>query len=140
MLLNVSYNDSKITERINNEVGKPFNLWERVKLKGTGSPKLYITSASIQLRNLLGLDNTANTCTIELRPSGIIVRFRSVLETYALIIPFYKLSLYKGKAREYSIYRDHYFIKVAANTSETHLFMKKILKQKTEASSSFLDE
>ena len=65
--------------------------------------KLIINSASIDIHNLLILDQNINTCNIELRPKGIIVRFRSLLETYGLIIPYYKLKIYKGKSQEYSI-------------------------------------
>lgn len=131
MLLNISYNRPKIKEKIDAEVGPPFTLVERFKLNGTGSPKLHISSTSIDIHNLLVLDNNANICNIEMRPKGIIVMFRSLLETYALIIPYYKLHLYKGKAEEYSIYRDHYFIKVKAESKDVHKFMMKILDYKT---------
>ncbi|MUP46696.1 hypothetical protein E0K83_13205 [Gramella sp. BOM4] len=140
MLLNISYNRPAISERINNEVGKPFTLFERVKLKGTGSPKLQITSASIDIHNLLVLDNNANVCNVEMRNKGIIVMFRSLLETYALIIPYFKLNLYKGRAEEYSIYRDHYFIKVKADTPGIHKFFKKILDYKADNAPSQIDD
>src|SRR5690606_15628353 len=109
----------------------PFSLMERFKLNGTGSPKLKITSTSIDIHNLLVLDNNLNTCNVEMRPNGIIVMFRSLLETYGLIIPYYKLNLYKGKAQEYSIYKDHYFIKVEAGDPSVHKFMMKIIDYKT---------
>lgn len=127
MLLNVSYNNAERREKINKDVGKPFTLLERIKMKGIGSGKLLITSTSIEIHNLLILDKYTNTCNIEIRPDGIIVTFRSLLETYALVIPYYKLKLYKGKAKEYSIYRDQYFIKVKAESKSTHNFMKKVL-------------
>lgn len=132
MLLNVSYNKPKIKETINDEVGKPFKLRNRLKMKGIGSGKLFITSSSIEIYNLLILDSYLNTCSIEMRPDGIIVSFRSILETYALVIPYYKLHLYKGKAEEYSIYRDHFFIKVKADRKAIHKFMKKVLHYKIE--------
>ena len=132
MLLNISYNQPDIREKINAEVGKPFTLMERFRLKGTGSPKLHITSTSLEIHNLMVLDNNMNTCNIELRPKGLIIMFRSLLETFALVIPFYKLHLYKGKAREYSLYRDHYFIKVKAGDPSVHKFMMKILNYKAE--------
>jgi hypothetical protein len=131
MLFNISYNQPAIKEKINEAVGPPFTLLERFKLNGTGSPKLFITSTSIDIHNLMVLDNNINTCNIEMRPKGIIVMFRALLETYALIIPYYKLNLYKGKAEEYSIYRDHYFIKVKANTPAIHKYMMKIVDYKT---------
>lgn len=132
MLLNISYNRPEYKEKINAEVGPTFTLLERFKLNGTGSPKLHITSTSIEIHNLLILDSNMNTCNIELRPKGIIVMFRSLLETYGLIIPYYKLNLYKGKAEEYSIYKDHYFIKIKANTPAIHKFMMKILDYKAD--------
>ena len=93
MLLNVSYNDRKIKEQIDKEVGPPFSLIERWKIGGIGSSKLSITHASIDIHNLLVLDNNSDNCNIELRPNGIIIRFRSLLETYGLVIPYYKLKI-----------------------------------------------
>ncbi|RKN79707.1 hypothetical protein [Ulvibacterium marinum] len=132
MLLNVSYNDKKITEKIDSEVGKPFTLKERWAMGGIGSPRLFITETSVEIRNLLVLDNNRDQCNIEMRPKGIIVRFRSLLETFALIIPYYKLTLYKGDLAKYSIYRDHHFIKVQADTKAVQKFFKKILDYKAD--------
>ena len=128
MLLNVSYNNPEVKRKINEAVGPPFTLRERIKMRGIGSSKLFITTTSIEIHNLLVLDSYVNTCNIEMRPNGIIVGFRSLLESFALIIPYYKLNLYKGKAEEYSIYKDQYFIKIRAKAKDkaTHNFMKKI--------------
>ena len=65
------------------------------------------------------------------KPKGIIVSFRSLLETYALIIPFYKLKLFKGQSNVYSIYIDEYFIKILAKKKNEHEFIKKINKFKS---------
>ena len=132
MLLNVSYNDPKIKEKIDTAVGKPFTLKERWAKGGVGSSKLIISQTSIEIHNLLVLDNNRNTCNIELRPQGIILRFRSLLETYALVIPYYKLTLYKGKAQEYSIYKDKQFVKVVADTKATFKFFSKISAEKVK--------
>lgn len=127
MLKNISYNDPKIEREICQEVGKPFAIFERVKRGGIGSPKLEITSCSKEINNLLILDHNTNTCNIELRPKGIIVRFRSLLETYALVIPYYKLVVFKGNAEEYSVYKDHFVLKFRADKKNIHLFFKKII-------------
>lgn len=134
MLLHVSYNDSENNRKIDSALGKPFSLRTRIKMGGIGSPKLIITDASIQISNLLNLDNNRNVCNIEMRPKGIILGFRSGLNPYALIIPYYKLSIYKGKAEEYSIYMDAYFVKIQARSKDidVHRFMKKLLKAKAE--------
>ena len=140
MLLNVSYNNKEITRKIDQEVGKPFTLKERWSMGGIGSPKLTIKAASNEIRNLLILDNNLDTCNIELRPKGIILRFRSLLETYALIIPFYKLTIYKGDLAIYSVHRDHYFVKVLADTKAVQKFFKKLLDYKADNSPTTIED
>ena len=130
MLLNISYNDPRQKKEIDNIVGKPFSLQNRWKMGGIGSGKLVINSSSIEIHNLLILDKNINTCNIEIRPKGVIVRFRSLLETYGLIIPYFKLKLYKGKSKIYSIYKDQYYIKVRAEKPSIHEFFKKLSNQK----------
>lgn len=132
MLVNVSYNNKDLTRKVDEAVGKPFLLKERWNMGGIGSPKLFITETSVEIRNLLILDNNVDCCNIELRPKGIIVRFRSLLETFALVIPFYKLTIYKGDFAVYSVYRDHHFIKVRSDTKAIQKFFKKILDFKVD--------
>ena len=130
MLLNISYNNPTQKKDIEEAVGKPFSLQNRWKLGGIGSQKLIISSASVNIYNLLILDQNINSCNVELRPKGIIIRFRSLLETYGLIVPYFKLKLYKGKAQEYSIYLDNCFVKVIADKPGIHKFFKKVISQK----------
>ena len=130
MLFNISYKDPKIKDKIEVSVGKPFSLKERWAKGGIGSSKLLISQCSIDIHNLLILDNNLNSCNIELRPKGIILRFRSLLETYAFVIPYHKLNLYKGKAKEYSIYKDKQFVKVVADTKASFKFFSKISSEK----------
>jgi len=132
MLLNVSYNDKKITKKIDEAVGKPLPIKDRFAMGGIGSPKLHITEASLDIYNLLILDNSTNTCNVEIRPNGIIVRFRSRLETYGLIIPYYKLNVYKGDIGIYSMYMDHYFIKVRSDTKAIQRFFRKLLDHRAD--------
>lgn len=140
MLVNVSYNNKDITRKVDAEVGKPFTLKERWAMSGIGSPKLIIKSASVEIRNLLILDNNRDTCNIEMRPKGIIVRFRSLLETFALVIPYYKLTLYKGDLALYSIYRDKHFIKVEADTKAVQKFFRKLLDYKADNAPTSLED
>ncbi|NHF58192.1 hypothetical protein FK220_002485 [Flavobacteriaceae bacterium TP-CH-4] len=132
MLVNVSYNNKEITKKIDEAVGKPFTLKERWAMGGIGSPKLFITESSVEIRNLLILDNNRDSCNIELRPKGIILRFRSLLETFALIIPYYKLTVYKGDLAIYSVYRDNHFVKVQADTKAVQKFFRKMLDYKAD--------
>ena len=129
MLLNVSYNNPDIKRKINEEVGEPYGLRERIKQGGIGIGHLVITEYR-------------NKCNIELRPRGIIIGFRALLDSYALVIPYWKLNLYKGRAEEYSVYRDNYFIKIEAKAKDkkVHNFMKRILDQKAQQSPTNIDD
>lgn len=140
MLYNVSHNDPETRRLIEKDVGRVLSLRERWNLKGSGSPKLHITHSSIQIHNLLVVDNSLNVCNVELREKGIIVRFRSRLQTYALPIPYYKLNVYKGRAQEYSIYRDNYFVKVKADRKAIHEFFKKVSEQKSDTGFEYVDD
>ena len=132
MLLNISYNSDKNEELILSLVGEPYNIWSLIKIGKIGSPRLQIISASKEIFKLLSYDNNIDWCNIELRPKGVIIRFRSLLETYGLIIPYYKLTLFKSDSNEYSFYCDTIKIKVIAKTKNSIDFIKKILIQKTK--------
>ncbi len=130
MLKNVSYNNPKQEDEINNFVGKPFSLIERLKMKGIGSGKLLIVSASKEIENLLILDQNINQCNIERRPKGILIYFRVLLETYALIIPYYKLVIFKVDSDIYTIHIDHRKVKIKVKSNKDHEFFRNILNEK----------
>ena len=138
MLANVTYNNKAQRESIDSLVGKPFTLMNRLKLGGVGSPKLHVVSSSKEIDSLLVLDHNENTCNIELRPNGIILRFRSLLETYGLIIPYYKLSVFKGTGEAYSIHMEHHKISISTKSKNVHEFFKKIQQQKACISRDYL--
>lgn len=140
MLYNVSYNNREIERKIKQEVGSVLTLKERWKLKGSGSPQLHLTDCSIQIYNLMVLDINNKTCNIEIREKGILIRFRSLLETYALPIPYYKLTIYKGRAEEYSLYRDNYFVKVRADKKGIHKFIDKVSRLKSDQGFTYVDD
>lgn len=138
MLANVSYNNKVQRQEIDAIVGKPYPLLQRIKLGGVGSPKLYVTSSSKEIEGLFVLDHNDNTCNIELRPNGIILRFRSLLETYALVIPYYKLTLFKGTSEAYSVHFEHHKVSVSAKQEAVRLFFKKIQQLKAKFSEDYL--
>lgn len=95
ILRNVTYNNPDIKSEINRLVGKSYPFSQRLKMKGTGSPKYLISGASNLFMEKLMLDNNLNYINIEIRPGGIIVFFRSLLETFGWIIPFNMLEIKK---------------------------------------------
>jgi hypothetical protein len=141
MLVNTSYNEKKINQAIDELVGKPYGLWENIKRNGIGSPRLNITKTSEEIATLLSYDNNRNFCNIELRSQGIIIRFRSLLETFSLIIPYHKLVIFKP-ANSYTFHSNHHFISIeapASNKGITH-FMQKLNQLKSENSPTYIDD
>ena len=126
MLINISYNDPKIKSKIKSLVGPPYSFFERLKIGGVGSGNLKIVDCSVKIKNILDLDNNLNRCNIEIRKNGIIIFFRSLLETYGLIIPFYKLNIFKGESNIFSLHIDQYNIKVEVKNKSDFNFFKKI--------------
>ncbi len=132
MIINLSYNRPKIKTILFELVGRPLSLIESFKLRGIGSNKLVVTDASHEIIDLLKLDNNINYCNIEIRKNGVVVRFRSLLETYGFILPYHKLVIYKGESKVYSFYNDNNFIKFLAENKSTHLFIKKVTTLKND--------
>ena len=141
MLVNTSYNEKIINDSIHELVGKPFGFIENIKQNGIGSPRLNIIKSSEEIATLLSYDNNRNFCNIELRPKGIIIRFRSLLETFSLVIPFYKLVLFKP-ANSFTFHMDHHFISVEAmpENKGLHQFMEKLNRMKSENSPTYIDD
>tara|TARA_B100001057_G_scaffold116305_1_gene114819 strand:+ start:308 stop:727 length:420 start_codon:yes stop_codon:yes gene_type:complete len=133
MLINISYHDKLIEKKINSIIGPPYSLTDRIKKNGIGSPRLTINKSSDNINNLLVLDKNINYCNIELRPKGIIVRFRSLLETYGLIVPFYKLNIHKEKSYQYSIFYESSFVKLDVRKDIEYSFFKKMMNEKASS-------
>lgn len=142
MLLNVSDDFSEKRAQITVEVGKPFTLEARQKLGGITLSDLPITAASIDIYNLLIPTGPEAKCNLEMRPKGIIISFRAGNDTYSLVIPYYKLKVYKGRAEEYSFYKDSQFIKVFAGADQAavHGFVKKIRNFKADNASTRIED
>ena len=131
MLYNISYKDPKIEREINELVGKSYSLIENLKKGGIGSPKLFITRCSAAIYDLLHVNNTVKFCNIELRPKGIIIGFQSRLDVYALVIPYYKLVLFKpGNSITFHIDQHYISVDCSKNSKGVGKFVKKIELEK----------
>lgn len=141
MLVNTSYNEKKINQAINDLVGNPFGLIDNIKLNGIGSPRLDIIKTSEEIATLLSYDNNRNFCNIELRPNGIIIRFRSLLETFSLVIPFYKLVIFKP-GNSVTLHMDQHFISIDAppKNKSVNSFIEKLNQFKADNSPTYIDD
>ncbi|HOI32642.1 MAG: hypothetical protein PHG67_07690 [Bacteroidales bacterium] len=131
---NISYNDKKVKSEIAQLVGEPFSWLERLKMRGIGSPRFRLIRASNPIEALLAVDNRRWHCNIELRPSGILLVFRSRLETYAWIVPYRSLSLFKS-IDYLTLYSEQYFAKLVWDDRNkgAQKFLAKLLSLKAKS-------
>ncbi len=139
MIYNFSYRDREIIQLINDTLGKPFGAIERFKMKGIGSPRFILESASEDVISRLPSDESLVKISIELRPKGIIVHFKKFTEHYTWIIPYYKLTVYNSETL--SIYGEATFMKISQKTIKKphRKFIGKLLDLKAEFSKKYIN-
>jgi len=98
MIINTSYTDKKITKQINEAVGRPFSLIDRIRLGGIGSRRMAISDISNNYKKYLNADHYISNANIELRPKGILIHFRHKLQAYTWLMPFSRLLIDYNKA------------------------------------------
>ena len=131
MIRNVSTINRDVEKEIADLVGNSYSLLERFRMGGNGSPRLTIFDASEQIKELLLKDSYINYCNIEMRPRGIVVGFRSRLETYVWCIPFNKLSVFKNK-QSFTIFAEKEKLVIQTKNKSGAAFFRKLLNQKSK--------
>jgi hypothetical protein len=120
-------------------VDSPYSIVDRFKLKGIGSSRFILSTASENILKKLPTDESTVKVSIELRPKGIILHFKRFTEHFSWVIPYYRLTIYSSK--ELSIYENETFMRFSKESlKKTHLeFIKKViaLKAKYHNDSSF---
>jgi hypothetical protein len=138
MLLQVSYYSKEIDHLINDTVGKPFGFMERIKMRGIGSQKLVVEKANDEIELLIGDKSAQRHVNIELRPKGIIIWFRVKLDSWVLVLPYYRLTIYKSPG-QLSLYAEQWRLKLkpAYYADMNQNFIHKLLELKSESALSY---
>ena len=138
MIKNISYHTRELKEEIDAAIGKPFSVFQRLKMKGIGSQRYQVLQASAALQKIFDGDGSLNVCNIELRQGGIILRFRSRQETYGWMVPYYLLTVFKT-AETLSLFGGPEQIKLipAHNASLDEGFIHKLIRVKANQTSDF---
>lgn len=84
-LLNLTYNDPKRWEEVKRIAGADVPFFKSIRMGGTGSPKAELVKAPKEVEEVMSETSERNTCNVEMRSSGFVIRFRSRLETMALV-------------------------------------------------------
>jgi len=83
-ILNISYNDPAVRRVVDTVCGLPYSLWHSLRMGGTGSPRLELRDGLHALLATLDRDEDRRFCSLEMRTAGVVVRFRSRLETLCI--------------------------------------------------------
>ncbi len=129
MIRNITYNNSRIRDEINKLVGPSFGWRLRIKMGGIGSRRMLISDSSPNIWHLLNHQNTANYCYLELRPKGIIIHFRSILESMGWIIPYRNLEINPASTSVKIIGENEFMVIGGTGTNSVdHRFLEKVRK------------
>lgn len=130
-LYNISYRDKETDKLINDEMGKPYSLIKKIKLKGIGSRRMIIEHFSDNMKHLTLKVSGIQYANIELRPKGLIIHINQGIYTYAWTIPFFRLSIYNGDY--FTVHGNGNFIQFNKEKSwkENRTFLQKIMHLKS---------
>ncbi len=93
MILETTYNKRETILQINQLVGKPYTLMQRLRMGGIGSGRMGISQVSPEYAHYLKAGHYITHANIELRPEGILIHFRFKLESYAWPMPYADLQI-----------------------------------------------
>ena len=133
MICNRTYFDKEDEKKINEILGDGFSFLQTLKLRGVGSSRFIVHSVSESLSHTINKVSDINYCSIELRPSGIIVNITQQLNLFSWLIPYYKLVIFNSDT--FSIHADGSNIKIVKdkNYLNNKNFISKMIKLKTKA-------
>ncbi len=120
----------KKIQEINSLVGPAFNIWDSLKLKGVGSPKLHIQSFSKGFKSFIEQNNSLSYCNIELRPKGIIIHQNKRATRLSWVIPFYSLSIFHSDALSFHCNGEFLKIKKDFHLEKSRTYINKIISHK----------
>jgi len=133
MICNRTYSDKEDEKKINEILGDSFSFLQTLKLRGVGSSRFIVHSVSESLSHTINKVSDINYCSIELRPSGILVNITQQLNLFSWLIPYYKLVIFNSDT--FSIHADGSNIKIVKdkNYLNNKNFISKMIKLKTKA-------
>lgn len=132
MILDTTYMPDDKVALINEKVGESYSLMQRIKMRGAGSHHMVIEQYSPNFHSILTRNNSTNYCSIELRPNGIIVHIHKRLNSYAWLVPYHLMSIYKSKT--FSIHAAGEFLKLRLdkNFDVNKKLLDRMLERKNE--------
>ncbi len=132
MILETTYTNPEHDQLIDDLVGKPFSILQKIRMKGVGSRRMIIDEVSPNMNKMMNTVSDLNYANLELRPGGILIRINKGLRNFTWAIPYYHLVIYKTNGA--SIHAQGKYIHFRENRTfrENKEFFSKMLDMKIE--------
>lgn len=134
MLFDTSINDKETKRKINQLVGKPFNLIDMFRMGTIGSSRMEIVEHSRLFVNVMSWKKQRVFANIGMRPQGIVVIINVRLSNYTWVIPYHYLSLFKTDLLV--IHGQGEYLKLKIHSDQNKKLIAKILHEKNQLETS----
>jgi len=132
MILNTTHYQKDHKQIIDDLVGAPFSLVQKLKMKGVGSKRMIVDEVSPNMQTMMNEVSDINYANIELRPKGILIMITKGHKNFTWIIPYYQLVIYKTNGS--SIHAQGNFVHFRNNVTfkENKKFFDKLMDEKVK--------
>ncbi|MEM9679895.1 MAG: hypothetical protein AAF901_06190 [Bacteroidota bacterium] len=132
MVINTTYFNKEDKQIIDDLVGKPFSMMQKIKMNGVGSKRMIVDEVSPNMISLMNTVSDLNYANMELRPKGVLIMINKGLKNYTWVIPYYQLVIYQSNGS--SIHAQGRFIRFRENKTfkENKKFFGKLLDEKVK--------
>ena len=129
MLIDSTYLTREVKELLNEMVGPPITLMERLSKGAIGSQRMIVDEYSEVFKPIFDKAPGLIYTNLELRPKGVLFHFNIKYTRYSWIIPFHKLVFISGDSITIHSGEDKLFI-CKENSSANQKFLRKLLDKK----------
>ncbi len=132
MILNTTNNNKEHKQIIEDLVGAPFSLVQKLKMNGVGSKRMIIDEVSPNMQSMMNKVSDINYANMELRPKGVLIMINQGLKNFTWIIPYYQLVIYKTNGSSIHAQGKYVHFRDSKTFRENKKFFDKLLDEKVK--------
>jgi hypothetical protein len=136
MILDTTHKSHENNNLIDDLVGTPFSFIQSLIMKGVHCKNLLIDDVSPNFKEYLN-SKSDNHSNLELRPFGVIIKFKKGFKNYSWVIPYYQLVFYKTNGSSLHAQGRYIHFKNNKTFIKNKLFFEKLLDEKIKFESQF---
>jgi len=132
MILNTTHYNREHKQIIEDLIGAPFSLVQKLKMNGVGSKRMIVDEVSPNMQSMMNAVSDINYANIELRPKGILIMVTKGHKNFTWIIPYYQLVIYKVNGSSIHAQGRYIHFKDNKTFKENKKFFDKMLNEKVK--------